>query len=277
MGSLFRSHRWASQSYPTVAGLAEYPQSTPGAIEVGVQAQMGDFLDKELSKVVGLDKVKALLQSLYKKVSVDQKRRKFGFIPEHNLNMLFLGSPGTGKTSMARTVAKMLKHLGVLKKGQLVEVSRRDLVAEYSGQSAIKTMEKMNEAKGGVLFIDEAYTLKHDGSRDSFGQEVLDTLVQGMENMRSELVVIMAGYTKEMNSFLTANSGMQAYRPTARHTHAHSRMAYAHTLARSCAHPHTVYGWRWGCSHASRSRSNSKTTPTTRWPKSSSGWCESAS
>ena len=120
----------------------------------------------------GMETVKAMLRSLCRKMVVDQQRAKFGFVNQQNLNMLFLGNPGTGKTSMARVVAKLLKYMGILKKGHIVEVSRKDLVAEYSGQSAVKTMAKVEEATGGVLFVDEAYSLKHMESKDSFGQEV---------------------------------------------------------------------------------------------------------
>jgi len=163
--------------------------------------------------VTGLESVKNMLRSLCRKMVVDQQRAKFGFVNQQNLNMLFLGNPGTGKTSMARVVAKLLKHMGVLRKGHLVEVSRKDLVAEYSGQSAVKTMAKVQEALGGILFVDEAYALKHQDSKDSFGQEVVDTLVAEMENRRSELVVICAGYTKEMSDFLRSNSGLQSRFP----------------------------------------------------------------
>jgi len=181
--------------------------------EGGSPAENLEFLDKELQAIVGMDNVKKLLRSLCKKVSVDQKRAKFGFQNDQNLNMLFLGAPGTGKTSMARVVAKLLRHLGVVEKGHLVEVSRKDLVAEYSGQSAVKTAGKVQEALGGVLFVDEAYALKHEGSKDSFGQEAVDTLVSEMENHRKRLVVIMAGYTKEMGDFMRSNSGLDSRFP----------------------------------------------------------------
>ncbi|EKX54505.1 hypothetical protein GUITHDRAFT_63361 [Guillardia theta CCMP2712] len=138
---------------------------------------------------------------------------RFGFQNEQNLNMLFLGAAGTGKTSMARAVAKILRHMGILEKGHLVEVCRKDLVAEYSGQSAARTAAKVKEALGGVLFIDEAYSLKHEEGKDSFGQEVVDTLVSEMENNRKRLVVIMAGYTREMADFMRSNSGLESRFP----------------------------------------------------------------
>lgn len=172
-----------------------------------------EFLDKQLAGIVGMEGVKNMLRSLCRKMAVDQQRAKYGFQNEQNLNMLFLGNPGTGKTSMARVVAGLLRYMGVLSKGHLVEVCRKDLVAEYSGQSATRTVAKCEEAMGGVLFVDEAYSLKHEGAKDSFGQEVVDTLVAEMENRRKGLVVIMAGYTKEMSDFFRTNSGLQSRFP----------------------------------------------------------------
>lgn len=175
--------------------------------------EIKDYLEEQLSTITGMENVKGMLRSLTRKMVVDQQRAKYGFVNQQNLNMLFLGNPGTGKTSMARVVAKLLKYMGILKKGHIVEVSRKDLVAEYSGQSAVKTMAKVQEAVGGMLFIDEAYSLKHIDSKDSFGQEVVDTLVAEMENRRSEIIVVMAGYTKEMSDFLRTNSGLQSRFP----------------------------------------------------------------
>ena len=126
--------------------------------------------------------------------------------------MIFTGNPGTGKTTIARLVAKYLKAIGALKGGQLVEVSRGDLVGRYTGHTAPLTNSVIQSALGGVLFIDEAYSL-YRGEQDSFGLEAIDTLVKGMEDHRDELVVILAGYTKEMEAFLTANSGLASRFP----------------------------------------------------------------
>jgi len=172
-----------------------------------------EFMEKQFEAIIGMESIKNMLRSLCRKVAVDQRRAKFGFQNEQNLNMLFLGAAGTGKTSMARVVAKILRHLGILEKGHLVEVCRKDLVAEYSGQSAARTVAKVKEALGGVLFIDEAYSLKHEEGKDSFGLEVVDTLVSEMENNRRRLVVIMAGYTKEMADFMRSNSGLESRFP----------------------------------------------------------------
>jgi hypothetical protein len=153
---------------PTNRAQVASPDDVAGKVKGGPGNM--EFLEKELKAIVGMDNVKKMLRSLCKKVSVDQQRHKFGFRMENTLNMIFLGAPGTGKTSMARVVAKLMKHFGILEKGHLVEVCRKDLVAEYCGQSAVKTAAKVQEALDGVLFIDEAYALKHEGSKDAFGQ-----------------------------------------------------------------------------------------------------------
>ncbi|MBQ7859382.1 MAG: AAA family ATPase, partial [Faecalibacterium sp.] len=129
-----------------------------------------------------------------------------------SMHMIFTGNPGTGKTTIARLVARYLKAIGALKGGQLIEVSRADLVGRYSGHTAPLTNSVIASALGGVLFIDEAYSL-YRGEQDSFGLEAIDTLVKGMEDHRDELVVILAGYSKEMAEFLTANSGLASRFP----------------------------------------------------------------
>ena len=126
--------------------------------------------------------------------------------------MIFTGNPGTGKTTIARLVAKYLKAIGALGGGQLVEVTRADLVGRYTGHTAPLTNSVIESALGGVLFIDEAYSL-YRGEQDSFGLEAIDTLVKGMEDHRDELVVVLAGYTREMEVFLTANSGLASRFP----------------------------------------------------------------
>ena len=128
------------------------------------------------------------------------------------MHMIFTGNPGTGKTTIARLVAKYLKAIGALKGGQLVEVTRADLVGRYTGHTAPLTNSVIESALGGVLFIDEAYSL-YRGEQDSFGLEAIDTLVKGMEDHRDELVVVLAGYTREMEVFLTANSGLASRFP----------------------------------------------------------------
>ena len=144
---------------------------------------------------------------------MQQRRAAAGFkTASLSMHMIFTGNPGTGKTTIARLVAKYLKAIGALKGGQLVEVSRGDLVGRYTGHTAPLTNSVIQSALGGVLFIDEAYSL-YRGEQDSFGLEAIDTLVKGMEDHRDELVVILAGYTKEMEVFLTANSGLASRFP----------------------------------------------------------------
>ena len=165
-------------------------------------------VEAELDKIVGLDEVKTYVRGLADHVRV-QRRRKAQGLPAGSLtmHMIFTGNPGTGKTTIARLISQYLKAVGALRGGQLVEVSRADLVGRYVGHTAPLTEQVIRSALGGVLFIDEAYSL-YRGKEDSFGLEAIDTLVKGMEDHRDELVVVLAGYSREMAQFLTANSGL---------------------------------------------------------------------
>ena len=168
---------------------------------------------KELNDLVGLAPVKEYVFGLADNIQVQQRRAAAGLkTASLSMHMIFTGNPGTGKTTIARLVAKYLKAIGALKGGQLVEVSRGDLVGRYTGHTAPLTNSVIQSALGGVLFIDEAYSL-YRGEQDSFGLEAIDTLVKGMEDHRDELVVILAGYTREMETFLTANSGLASRFP----------------------------------------------------------------
>ena len=167
-------------------------------------------IQKELDEIVGLDDVKNYLLSLEDLLKVNQIRKQKGLkTNEISKHMIFTGNPGTGKTTIARLVSRMMKACGILKQGQLVEVTRADLVGKYVGHTAPLTMSVIQSALGGVLFIDEAYSL-YRGKDDSFGLEAIDTLVKAMEDHRDDLIVILAGYTKEMNDFLEANSGLKS-------------------------------------------------------------------
>lgn len=170
-------------------------------------------INQELDKIVGLDMVKNYISSLQANIVMQQKRREQGMktssISKH---MIFTGNPGTGKTTIARLLSRYMKAIGALSEGQLVEVTRADLVAQYVGQTAPLTMSVIKSAIGGVLFIDEAYSL-YRGKDDSFGLESIDTLVKAMEDNRDNLIVILAGYKKEMAVFLEANSGLKSRFP----------------------------------------------------------------
>lgn len=166
-------------------------------------------LQKELDSLIGLVSVKKEISSLINLLKVNKIRKERGLsTPKTSNHLVFLGNPGTGKTTVARLIAKIYKQLGVLEKGQLIEVDRSGLVAGYVGQTAIKTQEKIDEAMGGVLFIDEAYSLAKGES--DFGQEAIDTLLKAMEDNRNDFVVIVAGYTKQMEAFLLSNPGLKS-------------------------------------------------------------------
>lgn len=170
-------------------------------------------LEKQLSDIIGMEKVKDFVRTQYTLLRANKRRKEANISVDttQSLNMIFAGNPGTGKTTIARVVADMLKSMGILKSGQLVETDKGGLVSGYVGQTAQKTEEVFRSALGGVLFIDEAYAITNDGS--GFGQECIDTLVKLIEDYRGEIVVILAGYSKEMSDFLKSNSGLESRFP----------------------------------------------------------------
>ena len=220
-----------------------------------------DAIRAEINELVGLAPVKEYVFGLADNLQVQQRRAAAGLkTASLSMHMIFTGNPGTGKTTIARLVARYLKAIGALKGGQLVEVTRADLVGRYTGHTAPLTNSVIESALGGVLFIDEAYSL-YRGEQDSFGLEAIDTLVKGMEDHRDELVVILAGYTREMEIFLTANSGLSSRFPNRIEFPDYTAVELlqitqvlaknkGYTLAEACTEPLLGYYARWQAADA---------------------------
>jgi len=167
----------------------------------------------ELDHLIGLSEVKKIVREIYAFIEIQRRRKQENLNTEPLvLHMIFKGNPGTGKTTVARIMSKFFCEIGVLTRGHLIEVERADLVGEYIGHTAQKTREQLKKAYGGILFIDEAYSLARGGEKD-FGKESIDVLVKAMEDHKNDLILILAGYQKEMVGFLETNPGLHSRFP----------------------------------------------------------------
>ncbi|GIP19951.1 AAA family ATPase [Paenibacillus sp. J22TS3] len=198
---------------PVISQLAAEPEST--VANKSAMHHQGVFaeIQKELDQLIGLENIKELVFEIFALLQVTQMRAEAGLVAGSQVyHMIYKGNPGTGKTTVARIVAKMFQKMGVLTKGHFIEAERADLVGEYIGHTAQKTRDLVKKALGGILFIDEAYSLARGGEKD-FGKEAIDTLVKAMEDYKNQFVLILAGYSDEMDFFLHTNPGLPSRFP----------------------------------------------------------------
>lgn len=191
-------------------------------IDIDNALNLNNYYDNEssedallrLNQLIGITRVKRQVQEFIYQVEANKKKEEMGIaVDSFTLHSLFLGNPGTGKTTVARIVGKILFQKGIISSNKFIEVSRSDLIAGYVGQTATKTRDILQSALGGVLFIDEAYTLNSSSDND-FGKESIDEILKFMEDHRGDIVIIFAGYTDEMNEFLKLNPGLKSRIPT---------------------------------------------------------------
>jgi hypothetical protein len=199
-----------SQETPAISTGLDSPDPGKKAAVSSEPKSLDDLL-VEINGLIGLENIKQEVAGLVNLLRVQQMRDEAGLTSlETSNHMVFYGNPGTGKTTIARKVGQIFKQLGILSKGHLIETDRTGLVAGYLGQTAIKTREVLDNANGGILFIDEAYTLCQDNSQDQYGQEATDTILKYMEDNRGDIVVIVAGYNNEMVRFINSNPGLKS-------------------------------------------------------------------
>lgn len=197
---------------PVVSQSISESDSLPGTKSMPQQGLFAE-LQKEMDGLVGLEHIKELMYEIFALLQIATMRSEAGLLSGAQVyHMVFKGNPGTGKTTVARIVAKMFQRMGVLSKGHLIEVERADLVGEYIGHTAQKTRDLIKKSLGGILFIDEAYSLARGGEKD-FGKEAIDTLVKAMEDQKNQFILILAGYSDEMDYFLAANPGLPSRFP----------------------------------------------------------------
>lgn len=193
--------------------MGDYPNSEHPTVQPRLTKEHLQSILGELDELVGLTQVKNVVREVFAYIYMQQRRQQMHLRAEPVvLHMVFKGNPGTGKTTVARILARMFHQCGLLEKGHLVEVERADLVGEYIGHTAQKTRDVVKKALGGVLFIDEAYSLARGGEKD-FGREAIDCLVKGMEDYRNQFIAIIAGYEEEMEWFLSTNPGLPSRFP----------------------------------------------------------------
>ncbi|WP_454191727.1 AAA family ATPase [Paenibacillus sp. Marseille-Q7038] len=199
--------------YSVQGGSTTEADTTQAQIKDNPQFAMYQDIQKELDELVGLESIKDFVFEIYAFLQIAQMRTEAGLVSgSHVYHMVFKGNPGTGKTTVARIVAKLFQKMGVLTKGHLIEVERADLVGEYIGHTAQKTRDLVKKSLGGILFIDEAYSLARGGEKD-FGKEAIDTLVKAMEDHKNQFILILAGYSEEIDFFMQTNPGLPSRFP----------------------------------------------------------------
>ncbi|WP_211747875.1 AAA family ATPase [Paenibacillus sp. Marseille-Q4541] len=199
--------------YGVQGGAALEAEPSQAQIKDNPQFAMYQDIQKELDELVGLESIKDFVFEIYAFLQIAQMRTQAGLMSgSHVYHMVFKGNPGTGKTTVARIVAKLFQKMGVLAKGHLIEVERADLVGEYIGHTAQKTRDLVKKSLGGILFIDEAYSLARGGEKD-FGKEAIDTLVKAMEDHKNQFILILAGYSEEIDFFMQTNPGLPSRFP----------------------------------------------------------------